>query len=224
MTTFDIFAARDGDTYRGTIEAEDEDDAKAKARPILAEHFRIDFDEDDPDYFDGEIDGFTAEERPAKLYPLPIDLIVASRDVIAAFGGDVPDWIENEIGMLELALKPFADQPLPVPVEDDGPAEGDEMPIRRLEQREGAELHVLLAGFWTVLDEALGLDDIDPDESQRIVDDMMKRNIDDDSPAALVTVKRDGVIVELWASARYPDSEGVPFTCVWVKGELARTA
>lgn len=49
--------------------------------------------------------------------PLPIDLIVAARGVVAAYGGDVPDWLQNEIGMLELALKPFADAELPVPAE-----------------------------------------------------------------------------------------------------------
>lgn len=148
--------------------------------------------------------------------PLPVDLIVASRDVIAAFGGDVPDWLASEIGMLQLALKPFADQPLPVPAANVG--EGDEMPIRRLEQREGADLHVIVNGFWNVLDEALGLDEIEEPEAMTIVDNMLRKHIGGwDDLAALVTVKQGDQVTELWASDRYPDSEGVPFTCVWVR-------
>ena len=47
--------------------------------------------------------------------PVPVDLIAASRELVAAFGGNVPDWLTEEVAMLELALQPFADQPLPVP-------------------------------------------------------------------------------------------------------------
>jgi hypothetical protein len=65
MSTFSIFAARDGDTYCGTIEATDEDEAHEKARPIIAEALRMEFDEHDPEDFDAELDGFTIEPVPA---------------------------------------------------------------------------------------------------------------------------------------------------------------
>jgi hypothetical protein len=180
-------------------------------------------DECDPD--DGSVEVFDGAlpdpDAPTGLTPMPIDLILAARDVIAAYGGDVPDWLQNEIGMLELALRPFASFQPPLPLVA-AFGEGDEMPIRRLEQREGAETHVLVGAFWNVISEALGLDDIDDAEANRIVDNMFRKHVGGwDDLAALVTVKQGGDVDELWASDRYPDSEGVRFTCIWKRGDLA---
>jgi hypothetical protein len=53
-------------------------------------------DECDPD--DGAVEIFDGAlpdpDAPAAApNPMPIDLILAARDVIAAFGGNVPDWL-----------------------------------------------------------------------------------------------------------------------------------
>lgn len=67
LPKWDVFAARDGDTYRSTIEAEDEDHAKQIARPFINAHFRMDFTNEqivtDTDSFDGELAGFLVEEK-----------------------------------------------------------------------------------------------------------------------------------------------------------------
>jgi hypothetical protein len=80
-------------------------------------------DECDPD--DGAVEIFEGAlpdpDAPVVPQPTPTDLILAARDVIAAFGGNVPDWLRDEIGMLELALKPFASCQPPLPPADSEP-------------------------------------------------------------------------------------------------------
>jgi hypothetical protein len=73
-------------------------------------------------------------QQPALPQPVPVDLIIAARDVIAAYGGDVPDWLQEEIGMLELALKPFESFQPPLP-----PA-GDEEPMCPKCEGKGADV------------------------------------------------------------------------------------
>ena len=67
LPKWDVFAAHDGQTYRGVVEAEDEDAAKAETRPIINSTFRMGFTGDqiaaDPTFFDGELDGFLVEEK-----------------------------------------------------------------------------------------------------------------------------------------------------------------
>lgn len=63
LPKWDVFAARDGDTYRAVIEAEDEEQAKEIARPRIAAEFCVSFSKDDPGFFDAELDGFLVEEK-----------------------------------------------------------------------------------------------------------------------------------------------------------------
>ena len=67
LPKWDVFAARDGETYRSTVEAEDEDHAKQIARPFINSDFRMGFTNEqiaeDSDFFDGELDGFLVEGK-----------------------------------------------------------------------------------------------------------------------------------------------------------------
>jgi hypothetical protein len=75
MTTFEIFAARDGDTYRDTVGAADQEEAESKAREQLAEAWRMTDElylarkEGDESAFDAELDGFSVE--PCYTPPAP---------------------------------------------------------------------------------------------------------------------------------------------------------
>lgn len=69
MPRYDIFVAYDGNTLHEIIEADDEEAAKAEGRRLAAKEFRMDWaleqsiKMDDPEWFEGELDGFLVEER-----------------------------------------------------------------------------------------------------------------------------------------------------------------
>lgn len=73
MTTFSIFAARDGDTYLDSVEADNQADAETKARKQLAVAWNmVDLleawiREDHESGFDAELDGFLVTPAPAVL-------------------------------------------------------------------------------------------------------------------------------------------------------------
>lgn len=79
------------------------------------------------------------EAAPRLPDPLPVDLIVASRELVSAFGGNVPDWLQNEIGMLELALAPFAAVQPPMPPKARTAAERDATHAANIERQEIAD-------------------------------------------------------------------------------------
>lgn len=155
-------------------------------------------------------------DAPVQPKPLPVDLIVAARELLSAFGGNVPDWIEAQALALELALKPFADADIPMP-EPEGLRVGAEEYLYRLEQR--ADVNSICGVIDGIITNVFG--DVDDEEIEAAFALAQGPSWGDVGAVATVTV--DGKITELWACEYGGCDDQDVFTLVWLRPFYPRT-
>lgn len=97
MPTYQLFAARDGETIRETFEAVDQDAAEIEGRKRAAAAFHLGgllaeaIREADPSCFEAALDAFSVEEEPL-AHPLPL----ATMQLYRQLADGLSDMIEEE--------------------------------------------------------------------------------------------------------------------------------
>lgn len=121
MKTYQVFAARDGDTFRDTFEAADLEAAEWIGRNRAANHFGLTDQvvwaarSCDASLFDAELDGFSVEEE-AQAHALPLATMQLYRRLADGLSdmveegrlceGDIPDdyrWLVELLGEIAAA-------------------------------------------------------------------------------------------------------------------------